>query len=105
MHLSVKRLNPVNLTDYLRQRVAFQVQQDCSRLETCPELEQTVQGQRGHVGFTPPLSSFLDLLLELHPPEGSGRHREEERTVSNTDNCVHFSELGTLSLPVVPTAQ
>lgn len=58
------------LTDDLRQRVALQVQKHRSRLQTRPELKQTVQRQRGHVRFTPSLSSLLHLLFKLHPPEG-----------------------------------
>lgn len=34
-----------------------------------PQLKQTVEGQRGHVRFTPPLTSVLYVLLELQPPE------------------------------------
>jgi len=44
-------------------------------LETCPELKKAVQGQRGHVGFTPSLSSLLHLLLKLYPPAGT-KHTE-----------------------------
>lgn len=72
------------LTNYLRQRVAVQIQQHCSCLETCPELKKTVQGQCGHMGFTPPLPSLLYFFLELHPPKGSKnmqRHRIGENTI------------------------
>lgn len=67
----------LNLTNYLRQRVTFQVQQHRSRLETRPELKETVQGQRGHVWFAPPLSSLLHLLFKLHPPEGNKTNTEK----------------------------
>ncbi len=78
-HTVRNELNVKHLTNYLRQWVAFQVQQHCSRLETRPELKKTMQGQRGHVGFTPPFSSLLHLLFELHPPEGSRTHRGKEQ--------------------------
>ena len=70
-----------HLTNDLRQRVALQVQKHRSRLQTRPELKQAVQRQRGHVGFTPSLSSLLHLLLKLHPPESkSERGTGEEYT-------------------------
>lgn len=71
MKLAENEMNLKHLTNYLRQWVALQVQQHRPRLETRPELKKAVQGQGGHVRFTPPLSSLLHLLLELHPPDGS----------------------------------
>lgn len=56
------------LTDYLRQRVTVQVQQHRPRLETCPELKEAVQRQRGHMRLAPALSSLLHLLFKLYPP-------------------------------------
>lgn len=52
----------------LGQGVSIQVQEHRACLETRPQLKEAVQGQRGHVGFAPPLAAFLHLLLELDPP-------------------------------------
>lgn len=76
--------NGRTLTDYLRQRITLQVQQHGSRLETRPELKKTVQGQRGHVRFAPPLSSLLHLLFKLHPPEGIRTNAHRGGEVRNT---------------------
>lgn len=34
-----------------------------------PQLKQTVEGQRGHVRFTPTFTSVFYVLLELQPPD------------------------------------
>lgn len=83
-----------HLTNYLRQWVAFQVQQNRPCLKTRPELEKTVQGQRGHVWFTPPLSSFLYLLLEFHPP--GGRKKIERKNTWWMHNFWAFFDQTTL---------
>lgn len=87
----------LSLTDYLRQRVALQVQQHRSRLETRPQLKKTMQGQCGHVWFAPPLSSLLHLLFKLHPPVGNKtntRTQTEKGQVRNTQLLWHFSSAG-----------
>lgn len=35
------------------------------------QLKQTVQRQRGHVRFTPPLTTVFYVLLKLQPPENT----------------------------------
>ena len=40
--------------------------------EKRPQLEERVEGEGGHVGFTPPVPSLFNILFELDP---SGRNR------------------------------
>ena len=48
-----------------------------------PELEERVQGERGHVGLGPAVAALLDILLELDPSEESvemsDRDAEDEK--------------------------
>lgn len=45
------------------------VQQHSAVKYAAAELEEAVQRQGGHVGFTPPFPSVLHVLLELQPPD------------------------------------
>lgn len=56
------------LTNNLRESGSLHVQHDGAFLYAGAQLQQAVQGQRRHVGFTPTLSSFLHLFLKLYPP-------------------------------------
>lgn len=44
------------------------VQQHSAADDAASQLKQAVQRQRGYIRFTPPLSSILNILLELQPP-------------------------------------
>ena len=57
-----------DLTDHLGQRGRLHVQHDGALLDARAEFHQAVEGQRGHVGLAPALSTLLHLLLELDPP-------------------------------------
>lgn len=75
----------VTLTNNLREGGGLHVEHDGAFLDARPQLKEAVQGQRGHVGFTPALASFLHLLLELDPP-GRTKGGEGEELRKATDN-------------------
>ena len=56
----------------------LEVEQDGAFLDAGAQLEQAVQGQSGHVGFAPPLSPLLNLLLKLYPPAGQAEDHGTE---------------------------
>lgn len=43
------------------------VEEDATRLEASPQLKQRVQGQRGNVGFRPPVTTFFDVFFKFYP--------------------------------------
>lgn len=57
------------LTCDLFDGVGSHVEQHGAVQDAGTQLKQTVEGQRGHVGFTPALTAVLHVLLELQPPE------------------------------------
>ena len=56
--------------DDLLQGGGGHVQADGSAGQQGPQLEQGVEGERGHVRFAPPVAALLHVLLELHPAGG-----------------------------------
>ncbi len=50
------------------QVVGGQVEADGAVHQHGPQLEQRVQGQRGHVRLRPAVAALLNVLLELDPP-------------------------------------
>ena len=53
----------------LLERLAVHVQKNTTLEQECPQFEEGMQRERCHVGFGPPLPSFLDVFLEFHPSE------------------------------------
>ena len=53
--------------DYLLQRGGGHVQTDSAAGEQRPQLEQGVEGEGGHVRFTPPVPLWLNCFLILDP--------------------------------------
>lgn len=47
----------------------LQVQHDGALLYTRPKFKETMQGQSGHMWFTPSLPTFFHLLFKLDPPQ------------------------------------
>ena len=52
--------------------VCLHVQHDSASHEVAPQLKEAVQGEGGHVGLAPLVSTFLDIFLKLEPPGGGG---------------------------------
>ena len=65
------------------------VQHDGAVEDAAPQLEQTVEGQRGHVGLAPPLPTVLHILLKLQPPAPQTHTRRGIRTTTHTQTHTH----------------
>lgn len=55
-------------TDYFLETGSIRIQEHCSLLQACPQLEEAVQGEGWNVGCAPAPCTILHLLLELYPP-------------------------------------
>ena len=77
--------------DYLLQRGGGHVQTDSAAGEQRPQLEQGVEGERGHVRFAPPVPALLNVLLKLHPP---GRLLPLHVPVLAHEQLLHLTEHG-----------
>lgn len=83
------------LTCDLLDGVGPHVEQDGAVQDAGTQLKQAVQGQRGHVRFTPTLTAVFYILLELQPPEHI--HTQKIRGTVHDSNQSSFSQLGYLS--------